>query len=201
MPDIFVNHHIKQEKKEIQPITPPKLPPLSHVFFAAQDADESILMLTRRHPITNVSWVITLLLLTILPIALNIFFPNWLSTFLTFLPQRYIIIFNFFYYALLVTYGFVSFLDWFYNILIVTNKSLVLIQFSDLVYHKIIEARLESIQHVTYSQTGPLSSFFDFGNLTIQTESREEHLQLNNIPHPQETADKIHDLSEGRHES
>jgi len=103
------------------------------IDFQDKEDDEKIILFIRRSFITNVRWLFFGSLLLILPLFLPFilkFFPNPLL----FLPSKFYFFLSAFYYLLVVAYWYVNFISWYFNISLVTDKRVIAIEFSNLVY-------------------------------------------------------------------
>lgn len=167
------------------------------VYLADQDADEEILLFLRRHFITNVPWIATTLVLLFIPLFISFFLTSTaFGTFfsLSFLPSQFFLVFLFFYYLIVVTYAFVQFITWFFNVSLVTNKRVIDIDFSDIVYHNVAATKIRLIEDVNYSQTGFIRSFFDYGDVIVQTAGEEVNFDFLAVPHPARVVNIIESL-------
>jgi len=98
---------------------------------------------------------------------------------------------------LLWSFLFVVFIDYYLDVWIVTNERIVNIEQKGLFRREISELRLENVQDLTTEITGVIPTFFDFGDLYVQTAGKRERFQFKNIPHPERVRDVILVLSEG----
>lgn len=162
------------------------------VSFGEQEENENILLLLRRHVVINFPWIaasITLLFLPfIFPVILR-FFPFPLP------EQSTILLFISFYY--LVVFGFIilNFTLWYFHVGIITNKRVIDIDLSGILYRQISEAKVKSIEDVTYDQVGFITSLFNYGNVHVQTAGTEENIEYDRVPKPSQVADIIGDIS------
>lgn len=76
------------------------IPEPQNVKFETQEDDEKVLLLLRKHVITNVPWILISILLILIPLAVP-FFP-----FINFLPARFIPIILIGWYLLVFVYIF-----------------------------------------------------------------------------------------------
>ncbi len=187
MPDIFVAKKTKSPHLFSSFCEYPE-----GVVFVEQDEDEEILLFLRRDFVTNIPWLLIGLFLMFVPIfalwILNILhLPLTIaSTSLTFLL--------FFYYLLIATYLAVSFITWYYNISLVTNKKIVDIDYSNLVYKNVAVTELSLVQDVSYTQVGVFSSLFDYGDILVQTAGTIDNFEFKSAPNPQRVAQIIENL-------
>lgn len=166
------------------------------VHFQTQKLHESIILFLRSHFIINISWIAFSLFLFVLPITISAFLPNLGLDFI-YSPaaNRFIIVFTLFYYLMFLSYLFVNFLHWFYNVFIVTTERVVDIDYSDIVVHNIAVTNLSHVQDVNYTQSGFIATFFNYGDLFVQTAGNERNFEALSIPRPREATHIIGELT------
>ena len=163
------------------------------VRFEGEDKEEETLFFLRAHAITNVSWVLTTVVLVFLPIVVLAFLfivktvnvPISVLTTILILLVWYLVIFG---------VAFQQYLLWFFNIYILTNKRIVDIDFFGLFHRRVSQTTLGNVQDVTYSKSGILHNFLDYGDLRLQTAGTETHFDFINIPDPEGSQQQILDL-------
>ncbi len=165
-----------------------------HISFFEQDADENIVLFLRRHWFTNVGWIVTALLLILLP-----FFLATLSAYAVFqlpisIPLNILQGALLLWYMIIFSYILESFLSWYFNIYIVTNKHLVQVQFDSLLSRKVIQSQLEDIQGVSAGIKGIFGSLFNFGDVHIETAAYHENILFTKVPFPDIVANTIEEL-------
>ena len=137
------------------------------VRFESQDNDEKVILLGRKHFATNFGWIALACIAFFVPFfwgefpmvkALNdnVNFTMTLS-----------------WYTALLFYVIQNFLLWFYNVYIVTNERLVDVDFFGLLYKNINVTQINRIEDINYSQRGLISSFFNYGDVVVQTSSEQ----------------------------
>lgn len=208
MPDIF----IPENKPENQPAlnnTDLKFTKENHIHalssfcqnpvgvsFQNQEEDEEVLLFLRRHFITNIPWIFISLVLNIIPpllFILNIKIPILFFS----VPENFLTVFIIFYYLVVFIYAFISFISWYYNISLVTQKRVVDIDFSDIVYHDVAMTKLNLIEDVNYTQIGFIRSFFNYGDVFVQTAGEKLHFDFLAVPNPAKAVDIIENLIGG----
>ncbi len=219
MPDVFVSNKNQTQTKSPQPaqgtpgtVTQPQQNPLlqqpveHHIHllsqfcqnpvglsFQSQDPDEQVLLLLRRHFITNLGWILTTLILLPIPqlVALLI---NFSGSPFTALPGQYIVVLILFYYLIVFAYVFISFITWFYNISLITTKRIVDISFSDVIYKNVAETKLDLVQDVDYTQIGVFGTIFDYGTVVIHTSGNNPNFDFIEVPKPAQVTAIIENL-------
>ncbi len=209
MPEIFSNPSKKEEKtdKTTAAVTTEKLPttntpPSGNGFLSAfmvkpdgvrfetQEDKEEILLFMRAHPITNLSWIFVTFVFLITP---GFLLPLIISSFNIgiSLPPGYFIVLPYLWYLAVVGYAFTNFLYWYFNVYIVTNQRIIDIDWLNLLYKKLSSTHLDKIQDVSYKQGGIMDSFFDFGNVFIQTAGTDPNFEFESVPHPDKVVREI----------
>lgn len=169
----------------------------SNISFQTQEYDEIILLFLRRHLITNLSWILTSLILMLFPvllISLNAIFP--LETLFPgfSLSENLWIIITFFYFLIVATFIFARFIDWFYNISLVTQKRIVDIDYTNLISHDIAITKVELVEDVRYTQMGVAQSFFNYGDVFVQTAGKHANFDFLKVPRPAHVTTVIEEL-------
>lgn len=163
------------------------------VSFETQEPGEPIILLLRRHWITNFVWVFTGLLLIFLPVilfpvvAVSGIIPNTFSA-------SYISLAILVWYLLTFSYIFVNFLLWYFTVSIVTNERIVDIDFINVLYKKFAETRIARIEDVTNKTGGFIRAVFDYGDVIVQTAAREAMFLFGSVPHPERVVKIINGL-------
>jgi len=208
MPDIFVaKKKNTNPNKSIKQILTIDMPPKTthhlhlisafceypeHIKFVNQETDEVILLFLRRHFITNLRWIVIGAIFALIPFIF-IILANF-GTSLIQLPFKYSLMLTLAYYFILLNYFFVNFITWYFNISFVTEKRVVDIDFSGLVYKNLAATKLSLVQDVSYSQTGVIRSIFDYGDVFVQTAGSFENFDFSAVPHPAKVVGIIEDL-------
>lgn len=165
------------------------------VRFQTQKEKEIIILFLRSHLITNISWLIFTVILIIIPLIIILSLPILQIDFLSSAAAaRFTTIYVLFYYLIVFSYVFISFLHWFYNVFIVSSERIVDIDYSDIVIHNIAVTNLNHVEDVNYTQSGFIPSFFNYGDLHVQTAGNEKNFEALSVPKPREATHIIGDL-------
>lgn len=140
----------------------------SRLKFETQHENEEVILLGRRHPITNLGW----LFLT----SVAVFIPMYWQSFPFFsvLSELTITKVTIVWYLGLIFYVIQNSLLWFYNVYIVTDERLVDVDFVGLLNKTVNVADLNNLEDVNYSQNGLIDSIFNIGNVVVQTASEQK---------------------------
>lgn len=166
------------------------------MHFESQDDDETILLFLRRHPITNVPWILASIIFILIPPLLLLLSPFiFANNALTAqLPSSYVTVLLSFYYLVILAFVFINFIDWFYNVSLITNKRIVDIDFSDIVYHNVAATKIDLIEDVDYTQTGFVRAFFNYGDVEVQTAAEKTLFDFSAVPQPARVVNLIQDM-------
>ncbi len=204
MPDIFVSPH-HSEKKHVTP-TSLRHSPISTMFssfvhqprgmrFETQEETEEVLLFLRQHLVTTLPWIVSSVMLFLVPFLVMPFLGN-ISLFATPIPISYLFFFPIVWYMGLLGFTLTHFLHWYFNIYIITNQRVIDIDFNNLLFKAISAAELSKIEDVTYQQGGFFHSFFDFGDVFIQTAGTVNNFEFEAVASPEKVVRQISSLIE-----
>jgi membrane protein YdbS with pleckstrin-like domain len=161
-----------------------------NIRFSTQEINEEIILLMRQHPVVNVPWVVILALLVSAPAAVD-FLPGW-----SILPPQFQMMTLVLWYLFISAYALMNFLNWYFNVYIVTDERVVDIDFYGLNYRDIAIAKIGNIEDVNMMQPGSLSAIFDYGDVMIQTAGETQEFDFLKVPHPAKVVEVIYQLME-----
>lgn len=161
------------------------------VGFDVQHDNEQILLFLRQHFIVNVGWIVLSVFLALLP---SVFGFTPVLSFLPFIPPMFTGIFIFGWYLFIFGFVLERFIVWYYNVCIVTDERVVDVDFYSLLFKRVSEARLEHVEDITGASGGVLQSFFDYGDVLIQTAAEIPEIEFSRVPHPDQVAKLISEL-------
>lgn len=203
MPDVYINpkdlsRKADEPKKEIKNLKHKSHRihnPLSSycympegIDFINKEPNEKVILLTRRHIITNFGWGLLVVLMLFAPIVLN-YFPL-----LNFLPLKFQTLAILFWYLLTLAIFIQGFLSWFFSVNIVTNKRVIDVDFDNLIYRKVTDAEISKIEDATVSMGSVLRTLFDFGDVLIQTAAEIPEIEFWAVPHPDQIDKLLSDI-------
>jgi len=197
MPDIFKAPAVSKIPKrlDIEGLERFSRSPFSSFFylpnsvrFIGKDSNEKIILFLRRHPITNIGWIMLTIILLLAPAVLSVF------PILTFLPENLRFISVAMWYLLTTAFAFESFLNWFFNVCIITDERIFDVDFLNLVYREISEANVDQIQDVTVRMGGVIRTVFNYGDVLIQTASEVPRIEFSSVSRPDLVAKVLREL-------
>lgn len=160
----------------------------ARVKFINEDPEEEIILLLRRHPITNLGWILIAILMVLAPLLFK-FYPVF-----DFLPSGFQIVSVMIWYMITVAFIFEEFLSWFFHVNIITDERIIEVDFVNLLYREMTDANIDQIQDVTVKMGGAPRTFFNYGNLIIQTASEVPRIDFEAVPNPDEVARVLREL-------
>ncbi|MBI2617612.1 PH domain-containing protein [Candidatus Gottesmanbacteria bacterium] len=205
MPDIFVSPASPQNPKPsatapMKPIMEGMKQVLSSymvrptgITFETQSDDETIILFLRKHWVTNLHWIVISFILLILPPILfpALFFSGSIPTGTT---GQFLFFLILSWYLLTFSYMLGNFLIWYFTVSIVTEERVVDIDFVNLLNKRFSETRIAKIEDVTMSTQGFIRSFFDYGDVYVQTAGTELEFEFLAVPHPDRVVRIINQL-------
>lgn len=164
------------------------------IKFETYEPGEKIILLLRAHPFTQINWVFNSVLLLVFLLIMNPFISNFFN-------QSQMFIVNVFSLTFIASYIWSSFLDWYFNVGIITNKRVIDIDFSGILYKEVTVARLDKVEDITIKSGGYFEALFDFGTIFIQTAGMESNIEFANVTRPSDAVKIINNLLGRRHGS
>ena len=160
----------------------------SKLDFINKDPEEEVILMLRRHPITNIKWILVAVAMIMLPPFVSIL------PFLDALPGKFFILLILAWYMITLSYIFEHFLNWYFSLCIITDERIFDVDFYNLIYRKITDAEIEEIQEVTVKIGGGLRTVFNYGDVLIQTASEIPEIVYEDVPTPDRVAKVLREL-------
>ncbi len=163
--------------------------------ISGEDDDEVILYLFRRAFVTNFKWVFTTVfgLIVVIPI-LNYYIQTLSPNIRANINPGFILATNIFLYLVIIGHALQGFLNWFFNIYIITNKRIFDLDFTGFLHKTISEAPLENVEDVTSRVSGTLRVILNIGTVYIQTAAESREFEFADMSNPSRVRDMIADI-------
>jgi uncharacterized membrane protein YdbT with pleckstrin-like domain len=163
-----------------------------HAFnIATEKSDEQVLMIVRRHWFNILSQFIMIFAVIILIIGGNLYLP---LLFPALESARYENLFGFFqnFFALVIwILFFLIWIDYYFDVWIITNKRIINVEQKGLFNRCISELNLEKIQDVTTEVVGVIPTVLNYGDVFIQTAGKTERFKFRKVSDPYHIKDFI----------
>jgi len=100
------------------------------------------------------------------------------------------------YFLSIWLFAFFEYTDYYLDTWVVTNERIINIEQHGLFNRIASELHLATIQDVTAEVSGPIHTFFDYGDVYIQTAATKTRFVFKNIAHPEQIKNQIIHLSD-----
>lgn len=175
---------------------------IAQPLFVNQRDDERIFVLSRRHTIGFLWFIITFSFLLIFPFIVFLVANDSLSQTISSLGSQdsvyyrdALIIAATGYYLIFSTILLSAWVNHYYSILIVTDERIIEIIQKGLFARHVNEMTFEQIEDVSCKTQGILNTLFGVGDLEIQTAGSLRNFSVNEISYPELVAEVILELS------
>lgn len=156
--------------------------------FEGQDGEEKIILLLRKHPITNVPWIVGATLMILAPLLLRSF------PLLDFLPPNFQTVSILIWYLITAAFILEEFLSWFFNVYIVTDERIIDVDFLNLIYKEVSDTNIDKIQDVTLRVGSFIRTIFNYGDVIIQTAAEIPQFEFLAVPNPTRVVKVLQEL-------
>lgn len=157
---------------------------------------ERIVHVIRRHTITFIPIALLFIALILVPPIVDWMGQNlWPDFFTSASLYPLLVLFLSVYYLSLCLFFYSYFIDFYLDILIITNDRLVDIDQKGLFARSVAEIELYQIQDITSQVEGFFPSIFNYGQLIIQTASAVPRVIVHNVPNPHLLRQELLDLA------
>lgn len=164
----------------------------SKLSFEGKKDSENIIIFTRRHWITLANICFGSFVASLLPLIIVVIGAPYIVAY------QASVWFALFWVIYLMCIWFVLFYRLTMHSLdvwIVTNERIIDSLQLGLFRRKVSELHLESIQDISVNTSGIIQSYFDYGNIEIQTSATAQRFLFEDAPHPIAVKDKIMDTA------
>lgn len=165
------------------------------VRFETQETHEKIVLLLRQHWFTQLKWVITAIVMVFVPLALA------RIPLLDFLSDKGQLMAIIIWYLLVVAFVYEQFISWYFHVFIITDERVIDVNFYNLLYKEVSEAKIDNIEDVTYRQGGVIRALLNFGDVNMQTAGEKREFMIEDVPLPSRVVKILNELKlEEEHE-
>ncbi|HXK52486.1 PH domain-containing protein [Candidatus Nomurabacteria bacterium] len=162
--------------------------------FEGEDRDEHILYLFRKSFLTNAGWITATIIMLTVPFLANSVLISLNSKNAGLIPVQFILVLNIFWFLFTFGFALTSFVNWFFNIYLISNKRMVDMDFVGILHKNISEAPLTSVEDTTSNVSGALRTVFNIGSVYIQTAAERREFEFIDVADPAKVRDLISDL-------
>jgi hypothetical protein len=159
--------------------------------YEGKDNDEVVIMLIRQSLLSVLGWLISGAFFFMVPFFLIPFLSNLHYEGERIFNALFLLSFTAFWYLALFGYVFERFLNWYFEVLLVTNKKIIDIDSGAM---NISETFLNNIQDVTSKMSTVLDQVLNIGSIHIQTAAEREEFEFHLVDNPSMVRDALSDL-------
>lgn len=161
-----------------------------NIDFESKQEDEEVVLVVRKHLITQLNWIINSVLLLVIGVILSVVvFPQFMPANLNFVFLVFIIIFTF-------SYFWLNFLFWYFTVGIVTTRRVLDLDFLSILYKEFAATTIDHISDIATKIGGFAGSVFNYGDVMVKTEGVEQNIEFDDVPMPAEIVEIINHLME-----
>jgi len=166
----------------------------SKFHFEGQKSDEQILLVLHRHWFDILSQFFLIFGMVFLLIGSFIYLPLVFPDILNNNSRNLFLFLEDFFLILTWILAFLIWIDYYFDIWIVTSQRIVNIEQKALFSRLTSELELEKVQDISTDVRGIIPTFLNFGDLLVQTAAEKEKFLFHNIPNPYLVKDLIMNL-------
>jgi hypothetical protein len=157
-----------------------------------QKRDEKVHLFMRRHWITPLCIILSMIFMYGVPLAIVTYFQDDLMRLLENpLVGPIIVLIGGTYILSVWLFAFLEFTDYYLDVWIVTNRRIINIEQKGLFKRFASELHLSAVQDVTSEVTGIIRTFLDYGNVFVQTAAEHVRFVFKDIKSPEEVKEKV----------
>jgi|GEM_PF-200468 len=167
-------------------------------YFPGQDMNEEIVLFLRRHWFSFLGWIIIMFVMIIVPIVIYLTYGiNGASLSQSDPTYRYYLILGAgAYYLLVLAISLTAWINYYLNVVIITDRRLVDVSQKGLFNRKISEQSLLRVQDVSARIIGLFQTFLNYGAIFVETAGDVPNFEMPSIPNPSKVANTILKLHE-----
>lgn len=162
-----------------------------------QKPDERVVMFLRRQWFAWAKIIVAFLFMLAVPGVIALYFWDRVAVWLAHpLLGPILTIFASIYVLSLWLFSFLEFTDYYLDTWIITNDRIINIEQKGLFNRVASELHLAAVQDVTSEVHGMIGTFFDYGDVYVQTAGEHERFEFKNIDRPEKVKETINKMVE-----
>lgn len=153
------------------------------VSFETQQKGEKIIIMLRAHIVTLIPVIAEIVFLFLTPFFIALLGAFGVEIFSS-LATRQLFWIHVVWYIFVFGFAFYKFIFWYYNVYLLTNERVVDFDFKGILHKETAYANLNQVQDVTPKVIGFFGTFFNFGNVYIQTAAAKPEFEFHAVEKP-----------------
>lgn len=158
------------------------------IHFETQHVDEEVVLVVRKHLLTQLYWIVNTSILLIVGFAISIFILPQL------LLAQHIFVFDLFLIFFAFSYFWLNFLLWYFTVGIVTTERILDLDFFNILYKEFAATIMSQVSELSTRVGGFFRSIFHFGDVFIKTQGFQQNIEFTDVPRPSEIVKIINTL-------
>ncbi len=163
----------------------------ANTSYEGKDHDEEVLLIVRRSLITTFMWLIGGVVCFIIPFIIIPLLKKAVYNGNPLFDNFFIFSLTFFWYLSLFGYLLREFLNWYFEVFLVTSKKIIDIDRGAM---NISETLLTNVQDVTSETPSMFAQIFNIGNVRVQTAAETKEFEFVMVDNPSKVRDFISDM-------
>ena len=152
--------------------------------FISLDDDEQSLLVVRKDWLIYVPIWLKLILGTFFPLGLMYLFTSQLPVYAFFFGYSL-------YFPFLLLYITATWMDESFDLMLITNKRVVVVSQVRFMVREVLQAPLKQIQNVQVKSPGMWHNLLNYGDLVLETAGNSPNFIMTHVERPSQTADRI----------
>ena len=169
----------------------------SRYHFRGQHENEQVLHVIHRHWFNIFAHFLMIFIFSFLLICSLLAVPLLFPEMLTAANTRFFLFVQNTFFIFIWIFGFLLWIDYYFDVWIITNERIVNIEQKGLFVRHISELNFSRIQDVTATVEGILPTMLNFGDVSVQTAGEENHFIFRQVPDPYLIKDTVMKFSQG----
>jgi len=160
--------------------------------FPGKEEGEKAILVLRRHWLIFFKQILFFVFASAVPVIFYVFFSALFNNPLeNEIIKAMAILLTSIYYLTIWLLFFTSFVDYYLDIWIVSNRRIINIEQRALFSRVISEQKLDKIQDITSEVHGIIPTVFDYGDVHVQTAGAQQRFIFKQVRHPNQIRKKI----------
>ncbi len=164
--------------------------------FPNQKKDEKVYIFIRRYPLAFLPFLVLILGMIFVFIIVVCFIWYYNPNIFSEIGKNILVLSASTYFLFCLVIFMIGWLDFYFDVHIVTNQRVVDIDQFGLFHRRIDELNLDQVEDVSCLVKGFLGTIFNYGIVEVQTAGTERNFFLQDISNPTKVAQRILSLSE-----
>lgn len=166
-----------------------------HHSFPSQEGDEAVFIFARPYWFAFLPTILIFIFIFLGSVGAQLYIATQPLSISLYAMNAIIVALGLFQLTALIIF-LVAVLDYYFDVLIVTDRRVVDIDQEQLFYRKISELNLRDVEDISFERDGFFPTLLNYGGITVQTAGEARNFIIENIHFPSEIATIIADLAD-----